>query len=217
MKAVLFRAKDGRISVADVPAPSTRPGQVLVRNHFSLISAGTERARLQTGKDSLLGKARRRPDQVHQVMQSVRLTGPVETWRVVSDRLSSPMLTGYSSAGTVVEVGSGVGDIRPGELVACAGAGYANHCEYVVIPRTLSIWGTGAAKRRWKAPAKGHAEEMAGFVALLRGEETAESDFRLSLWTTLATSRLARAVVTGGPVEVEPAGGCLATVLGARP
>jgi predicted dehydrogenase/NADPH:quinone reductase-like Zn-dependent oxidoreductase len=137
MRAVLFRAKDGEIFVEEVPPPRPGPGQVLVRNHFSLISAGTERARLETGRESLLGKARRRPDQVKLVMDSVRLQGPLETWKVVSDRLSSPMLTGYSTAGTVVEVGSGVDSMRPGQLVACAGAGYANHADLVVVPRNL--------------------------------------------------------------------------------
>jgi predicted dehydrogenase/NADPH:quinone reductase-like Zn-dependent oxidoreductase len=137
MRAVLFRPKDGEITVEEVPAPRPGPGQVLVRNHFSLISAGTERARLETGRESLIGKARRRPDQVKLVLDNLRLQGPLETWKVVSDRLSSPMLTGYSTAGTVVEVGSDVDDLRPGQLVACAGAGYANHADLVVVPRNL--------------------------------------------------------------------------------
>jgi predicted dehydrogenase/threonine dehydrogenase-like Zn-dependent dehydrogenase len=137
MRAVLFRPKDGEITVEEVPDPHPGPGQVLVRNHFSLISAGTERSRLEAGRASLIGKARRRPDQVRQVLENVRLHGPLETWKVVSDRLSSPMLTGYSTAGTVVEIGSGVDDVRPGQLVACAGAGYANHADLVVVPRNL--------------------------------------------------------------------------------
>ena len=45
MKAVLFRLSDGMVSVADVPAPRPSPGSVLVQNHFSLLSTGTERAR----------------------------------------------------------------------------------------------------------------------------------------------------------------------------
>ncbi|MGA2210989.1 MAG: bi-domain-containing oxidoreductase [Acidimicrobiales bacterium] len=139
MRAVLFRPKDGAITVGDVPMPQPAAGQLLVRNEYSLISAGTERARLETGQESLIGKARRRPDQVKQVLDTARSVGPAETWRIVSDRLSSPMLTGYSSAGIVVEVGPNVGDIRPGDLVACAGAGYANHAEYVVVPRNLCV------------------------------------------------------------------------------
>jgi predicted dehydrogenase/NADPH:quinone reductase-like Zn-dependent oxidoreductase len=139
MRAVLFRPKDGAISVGEVPVPQPATGEVLVRNQFSLISSGTERARLETGQESLIGKARRRPDQVRQVLDTARSVGPAETWRIVSDRLSSPILTGYSSAGTVIEVGPNVGDIRPGQLVACAGAGYANHAEFVVIPRNLCV------------------------------------------------------------------------------
>jgi predicted dehydrogenase/threonine dehydrogenase-like Zn-dependent dehydrogenase len=44
---------------------------------------------------------------------------------------------GYSLSGEVVAVGTGVDDIRPGDLVACAGAGFANHAEYVSVPRNL--------------------------------------------------------------------------------
>jgi predicted dehydrogenase len=139
MKAVLLRPKDGEILVEEVPAPQPGPGQVLVRNHYSLLSAGTERARLEVAGDSLIGKARRRPDQVKQVLDNLRLQGLKETWSLVNDRLSSPVLTGYSTAGTVLEVGTGVDDIRPGQLVACAGAGYANHAEMIVVPRNLCV------------------------------------------------------------------------------
>lgn len=45
---------------------------------------------------------------------------------------------GYSAAGEVVAIGDGVGDIQPGDLVACAGAGFANHAEYVCVPRNLT-------------------------------------------------------------------------------
>src|SRR5262245_4019517 len=36
---------------------------------------------------------------------------------------------GYSAAGEVVGVGPGITDLRPGDLVACAGAGQANHAD----------------------------------------------------------------------------------------
>jgi predicted dehydrogenase/threonine dehydrogenase-like Zn-dependent dehydrogenase len=44
---------------------------------------------------------------------------------------------GYSVAGEVVAVGEGVTDFAPGDLVACAGAGQANHADYVVVKRNL--------------------------------------------------------------------------------
>ncbi|MBV9523005.1 MAG: bi-domain-containing oxidoreductase [Alphaproteobacteria bacterium] len=44
---------------------------------------------------------------------------------------------GYSVAGEVVAIGEGVQDISPGDLVACAGAGQANHADYVSVKRNL--------------------------------------------------------------------------------
>jgi threonine dehydrogenase-like Zn-dependent dehydrogenase len=44
---------------------------------------------------------------------------------------------GYSAAGEVVGVGPGVTDLAAGDLVACAGAGQANHADYVTVKRNL--------------------------------------------------------------------------------
>jgi predicted dehydrogenase/NADPH:quinone reductase-like Zn-dependent oxidoreductase len=44
---------------------------------------------------------------------------------------------GYSVAGTVIGIGAGVSDLVPGDLVACAGAGQANHADYVSVKRNL--------------------------------------------------------------------------------
>ncbi len=58
MKQVIQNFKTGDLFVDDVPVPAARRGFVLVRNHFSLISAGTERSTVTTAQASLLGKAR---------------------------------------------------------------------------------------------------------------------------------------------------------------
>jgi predicted dehydrogenase len=44
---------------------------------------------------------------------------------------------GYSAAGEVVAVGEGISDLAPGDLVACAGAGQANHADYIAVKRNL--------------------------------------------------------------------------------
>ena len=44
---------------------------------------------------------------------------------------------GYSAAGEVVAVGAGVTDLAVGDLVACAGAGQANHADYISVKRNL--------------------------------------------------------------------------------
>lgn len=44
---------------------------------------------------------------------------------------------GYSLAGEVIALGAGITDLAVGDLVACAGAGKANHADYVSVPRNL--------------------------------------------------------------------------------
>jgi predicted dehydrogenase/threonine dehydrogenase-like Zn-dependent dehydrogenase len=46
---------------------------------------------------------------------------------------------GYSAAGEVVAVGEGITDLAPGDLVACAGAGQANHADFISVKRNLVI------------------------------------------------------------------------------
>ena len=72
MKQVTQVYRTGEVKVLDVPAPSLLPHGVLVSTRFSLISAGTERAKVELGRKNLLAKARSRPDQVRQVLEKVR-------------------------------------------------------------------------------------------------------------------------------------------------
>jgi predicted dehydrogenase/NADPH:quinone reductase-like Zn-dependent oxidoreductase len=113
------------------------PGCVLVRIAASLVSAGTERASSEFARKSLLQKAQSRPDLVREVISKVQRDGLFSAIQTVRSRLDQPQSPGYSSAGTVVAVGDGVVDIRPGDRVACAGAGFAVHAEVACIPRLL--------------------------------------------------------------------------------
>ena len=61
MKQLLQNLKTGEGVVADVPAPVAQRGRVIVRAAASLISAGTERAFVELGRKSLVGKAKERP------------------------------------------------------------------------------------------------------------------------------------------------------------
>jgi len=129
--------KTGEISVDELPAPKLRPGGVLVRNAFSLVSAGTERTSVETAQSSLLRKARLRPDLVRQVLDNFHREGLLATYKKVQDRLENFKELGYSSAGVVIE--SAVDDIKVGDRVACAGVGYASHAEIVSVPRNLVV------------------------------------------------------------------------------
>jgi predicted dehydrogenase len=139
MKQVLQDKRSGAVEVHDLPTPALRAGFLLVRNAVSLISTGTERAVIDLGRSSLLGKALKRPDLVRKVIQTARTRGLREAAQAVSSRLDEPTPLGYSCAGTVIEAGPEVSRLAPGERVACAGYGYASHAEFVTVPKNLVV------------------------------------------------------------------------------
>ncbi|MEE8475349.1 MAG: bi-domain-containing oxidoreductase [Myxococcota bacterium] len=138
MKQILQNARNGALELAEVPAPTAGRGQLLVRTSFSVMSPGTDKLVMEFARKSLLGKARSRPDLVQQVARKLRQDGPLPTLRAVRGRLEQPQPLGYSSAGIVEAVGAGVDAFAPGDRVACAGAGYASHAEYVAVPENLA-------------------------------------------------------------------------------
>jgi predicted dehydrogenase/threonine dehydrogenase-like Zn-dependent dehydrogenase len=139
MKQIAQNYKSGELTVLDVPAPSCRPGGVLVRSLFSLISTGTEVMKVTEAKLSMIGKARARPDQVRKVLDSVAQQGAMATYKKVMDRLDSYTPLGYSLCGVVTEVGRGAEEFKVGQLVAAAGNEYALHAEYNWIPVNLCV------------------------------------------------------------------------------
>ncbi|HVV14392.1 bi-domain-containing oxidoreductase [Amycolatopsis sp.] len=137
MKQVVQNYKSGELALLDVPAPACKPGGVLVRTAFSLISTGTELMKVSEAGMSMVGKARSRPDQVAKVMQSVATNGLTATYRKVINKLDSYTPLGYSLCGVVEEVGAGIEDVAVGDLVACAGNEHALHSELNWVPKNL--------------------------------------------------------------------------------
>ncbi|MFJ9567127.1 bi-domain-containing oxidoreductase [Streptomyces fuscichromogenes] len=137
MKQVVQNYKTGELAVLDVPVPGCKPGGVLVRSAFSLISTGTELMKVSEAGMSMLGKARSRPDQVAKVMQSVATNGVPATYRKVMGKLDSYTPLGYSLCGVVEQVGVGIDDVKVGDLVACAGNEHALHAELNWVPKNL--------------------------------------------------------------------------------
>ncbi len=137
MKQILQNTRNGEVEVRDIPAPRAAKGCVLVRVATSLVSAGTERAASEFASKNLIQKAQARPDLVRDVVSKIRRDGIWSAVSAVRSRLDQPSVLGYSCAGTVVEAGEGVSDIRIGDRVACAGAGFAVHAEFVCVPRML--------------------------------------------------------------------------------
>jgi predicted dehydrogenase len=137
MKQVAQNYKSGELAVLDVPAPVCRPGGVLVRSMFSLISTGTEMMKVSEASMSMVGMARARPDQVKKVIDQVQTQGLASTYQKVMNKLDSYTPLGYSLCGVVTEVGKGAEEFKVGQLVACAGNEQALHAEYNWVPVNL--------------------------------------------------------------------------------
>jgi predicted dehydrogenase/threonine dehydrogenase-like Zn-dependent dehydrogenase len=160
MRQVARRLRDGRLELVEVPAPSPPQGSVAVRLEASVLSAGTERATLEVARKGLIAKARARPDQARQVLERMRRDGVRSTVNLVRQRLDELGPLGYSAAGTVLEAGAESRGLAPGDRVAIAGGGFANHAEIDLVPSLL------CARIPGTVPAQEAAFATLGAIAL---------------------------------------------------
>src|ERR1051325_127848 len=96
-------AEPYRVEVREAELPPPAPNQILVQTEASAVSAGTELA-VYTG--------------THQWLKDPNLPD----WKF-------PFRSGYSAAGTVVEVGAQITDVKPGDRVSYPG----NHASHELL------------------------------------------------------------------------------------
>lgn len=137
MLQVLQHQKTGEVIVDELPPPQCFPNGILVETKYSLISAGTEKTSIDNAKSSILQRVKRQPDQVKLVLDFIKKEGLFSTLDRVRAKLDSYKTLGYSAAGVVIE--SDCPEFVPGDKVAIAGAGYANHSEICAIPKNLAV------------------------------------------------------------------------------
>ena len=142
--SVLVRVRYSLVSVGTELAPLRAPGASAPE--LTPLEQGLERARVlkQYFRASLRNprKAANRLSQIAERRFSRAFSSAVPAAAgaavpAVSDRQAQGWPIGYSVAGEVVGVGAGVDDFAAGDAVAAAGAGQANHADYVNVPRNL--------------------------------------------------------------------------------
>jgi len=129
--------KKGKVIAQNVASPNVSSGSVLIKVHNSCISAGTEMTSVNTTKKSLIKRAIDSPDEVKEVFDFVKVNGIQKTIQKVRGVIDGGKQTGYSVAGEVIAIGAEVTSFQIGDKVAAAGAGIANHAEYVDVPTNL--------------------------------------------------------------------------------
>lgn len=138
MKQLTQNLKDGKMELSEVPLPAMDNNKILVRNYYSVISAGTEGKTVKDARLGYIGKAMARQKEVKQVIESIKTQGITQTYQMVMNKLDAPSPLGYSCAGEVIRVGDNIKDIKIGDFVACGGV-QAAHSEMISISRNMCV------------------------------------------------------------------------------
>ena len=138
MKQLTQKLKEGKINIIEVPVPELMKGEILVRNIYSCISAGTESSTVKAARKGYIGKAKERPEQVKQVLEKIKTQGFLQTYRAVMKKLDAHSPLGYSCVGQVIDLASDVREFSIGDYVACGG-GSASHAEIVSVSENLCV------------------------------------------------------------------------------
>jgi polar amino acid transport system substrate-binding protein len=138
MQQLTQQLKSGKMEILEVPFPALSKNTILVRNHYSVISAGTEGKTVTDARKGYLAKARSRQKEVRMVIDLIKTQGLRETYNLVMNKLEAASPLGYSCAGEVIAVGENVRGFTVGDRVACGGAG-ANHADVVAVPQNLCV------------------------------------------------------------------------------
>lgn len=138
MNQLTQQLKSGKMEILEVPFPILGQGQVLVRNYYSVISAGTEGKTVSDARKGYIAKAKSRKKEVKMVIDMIKSEGLKKTYNVVMNKLEAPSPLGYSCAGEIIGVGKNVHDLKVGDKVACGGSG-ACHAEVIAVNRNLCV------------------------------------------------------------------------------
>ena len=136
MKTLSKNNRTGKLSVVEVPIPSLDDGFLMVKNVFSAISLGTERASVDIARKNLIEKAKSRPDDLKKVLNLIEKVGVLEAYKLSMDRLELPSPLGYSSSGIVVKTSPNVRKFKVGDRVATGGCG---HSELISVSENLCV------------------------------------------------------------------------------
>ena len=131
--------KNGSAYIENIPEPTISEDQVLIKNFYTAISAGTEMSGLNSTSLPLWKRAIQQPQNVSKAIDMFVNQGLQTTMATIQGKLAAGQPSGYSAVGEVVSVGKNITDIKVGEHIASGGAKYANHAEYIAVPRNLCV------------------------------------------------------------------------------
>ena len=128
----------GRAILENVPSPKISKEEILVKVYYSCISVGTEITNVKASGKPIYKKVLEKPKNLQKVFENMKNLGLKDTIVKVRNQVDAKNPIGYSASGVVLEVGKDIKNIKLGDKVACAGAGIANHAEFIAVPQNLA-------------------------------------------------------------------------------
>ncbi len=132
MKQLVVEKNNPEPILWDTPIPKPGPGEILIKNHYSVVSTGTEIATIESSNKSVTDKLQESSN-IQKGLELLEKEGVRAVWNAVFPKNISPIQLGYSSSGKVIEVGRDVKNFHVGDMVVSNG----NHAEYVVVNQKL--------------------------------------------------------------------------------
>ena len=132
MKQLVVEKNNPEPILWETPVPKPGPGEVLIQNHYSVVSTGTETATIESANKSVAKKIQNSSN-IEKGLELLEKEGVRAVWNAVFPKNILPIQLGYSSCGKVVEIGEGVKNFHVGDMVVSNG----NHAEYVVVNQNL--------------------------------------------------------------------------------
>ena len=134
MKQLVVEKNNPDPILLDTPIPKPGPGEVLIKNHYSVVSSGTELAAIEVANTSV-GEKLQNSSNIEKGLNLLKNDGVKAVWNAVFPKNLIPLQLGYSSAGEVVQTGKGVSGFHVGDVVVSNG----NHAEYVSVNQNLCV------------------------------------------------------------------------------
>lgn len=128
----------GAIALKEVCEPALNDHSILVSVYHSLIIPETEQAAISNSeKEKFLKNI---PEKIRMIFNSLATKNIEGLIDVIKKNFYGQIKSlGHSCSGKVIAVGKKVTQFRPGDYVACAGNGFANHADIVCVPEIFVV------------------------------------------------------------------------------
>jgi len=128
----------GAIALKEVCEPALNDHSMLISVYHSLIIPETEQSIILSSENEQILK--NIPEKIKMIFNSLSTKNIEGLKDIIKKGFYGEIKSlGHSCSGKVIAVGKKITQFRPGDYVACAGNGFANHADIVCIPEYFAV------------------------------------------------------------------------------